>query len=190
MISDQLITTFFQRSNLESDHPHYPYTPAILIIRIDFLKQFPCLTSDLHCHSAPPVAVLPQKPKAPDAFKEKIAHDKVQVHSPYPLLALHFLTGALGGTSAADVKKAKTIDELAKMYDSTGCKQCHEDIYNEWMQSIHSRSIFGTGRTAATIKTTVAVGLMGWQYSGVKKPEDVQVKHLHDLHQVPSSAAR
>ncbi len=79
---------------------------------------------------------------------------------------------------AAETKKATTIEELAKMYDSTGCKQCHEEIYNEWEQSIHSRSIFGTGRTAATIKTTVSVGLMGWQYSGVKKPEDVQVKHL------------
>jgi hypothetical protein len=79
---------------------------------------------------------------------------------------------------AKEMKKAKTIDELAKMYDSIGCKQCHEDVYNEWTQSIHSRSIVGTGRTAATIKTTVAVGLMSWQYSGVKKPEDVQVRHL------------
>lgn len=79
---------------------------------------------------------------------------------------------------AAEPKKATSIDELAKMYDSTGCKQCHEVIYNDWEQSIHSRSIFGTGRTAATIKTTVTVGLMGWQYSGVKKPEDVTVKSL------------
>ncbi len=79
---------------------------------------------------------------------------------------------------AAETKKATSIDELAKMYDSSGCKECHEQIYNEWVQSIHSRSIFGTGRTAATIQTTVSVGLMGWKYSGVKKPEDVQVKHL------------
>jgi hypothetical protein len=79
---------------------------------------------------------------------------------------------------AAQEKKATTIDELAKMYDSTGCKACHEGVYNDWEQSIHSRSLVGTGRTAATIKTTVTVGLMGWQYSGVKKPEDVQVKHL------------
>jgi hypothetical protein len=79
---------------------------------------------------------------------------------------------------AAEAKKATTIDELAKMYDSTGCKQCHEEIYNDWQKSIHSRSMFGTGRTGATIKTTVAVGLTGWEHSGVKKPEDVQVKHL------------
>ena len=79
---------------------------------------------------------------------------------------------------AAETKKATSIDELAKMYDSTGCKTCHEAIYKDWEQSIHARSIFGTGRTAATIKTTVAVGLTGWEFSGVKKPEDVQIKHL------------
>ena len=93
-------------------------------------------------------------------------------------LILPIATLAPQGAFAAETKKATSIDELAKMYDSTGCKQCHEDVYHEWEQSIHSRSIFGTGRTAATIKTTVSVGLMGWQYSGVKKPEDVQVKHL------------
>jgi hypothetical protein len=80
--------------------------------------------------------------------------------------------------SAAEAKKAKSIDELAKMYDSSGCKQCHEGIYKEWDQSLHARSIFGTGRTALTVATTVKVGLMSWKYSGVKKPEDVQVKHV------------
>jgi len=92
------------------------------------------------------------------------------------LLAVVFV--AVTNTQAAEPKKAATIDELAKMYDSTECKACHEGIYKDWEQSIHSRSMFGTGRTAATIKTTVTVGLMGWKYSGVKKPEDVQVKHL------------
>jgi len=95
------------------------------------------------------------------------------------LLALPILAYSLcQDGSAAEPKKATSIDELAKMYDSTGCKQCHEKIYNDWEKSIHSRSIFGTGRTAATIKTTVTVGLMGWKYSGVKKPEDVTVKSL------------
>jgi hypothetical protein len=95
------------------------------------------------------------------------------------LFVLPLLTVTFGrDAGAAETKKAASIDELAKMYDSTGCKGCHEGIYSEWEQSIHSRSIYGTGRTAATIKTTVAVGLTSWQYSGVKKPEDVQVKHL------------
>ncbi len=79
---------------------------------------------------------------------------------------------------AADAKKAKTIDELAAMYDSSTCKQCHEDIWKEWDKSLHARSIYGTGRTAATIKTTVVNGLLKWPYSGVKKPEDVTVKSL------------
>lgn len=77
-----------------------------------------------------------------------------------------------------EIKKAKTIDELIKMYDSSSCRSCHEKIYLEWEKSLHSHSIFGTGRTAATLRTTVINGLMEWPYSGVKKPEDVKVKHL------------
>jgi hypothetical protein len=94
------------------------------------------------------------------------------------VLALAALMLSPGQSPAAEAKKAKSIDELAKMYDSSGCKQCHEGIYNEWEQSLHARSIFGTGRTALTVKTTVEVGLMSWKYSGVKKPGDVQVKHV------------
>ena len=107
-------------------------------------------------------------------------HEGFQDLSQYSLYFALPCTFLLTGQNAraADAKKATSIDELAKMYDSTGCKECHEAIYKEWAQSIHSRSIFGTGRTAATIKTTVAVGLAGMEYSGVKKPEDVQVKHL------------
>jgi hypothetical protein len=85
---------------------------------------------------------------------------------------------AVGRIADAQDKKAKSIDELAKMYDSSSCKQCHEEIYNDWNKSLHARSIFGTGRTAATIKTTVEVGLKGWKHSGVKKPEDVELRHL------------
>lgn len=94
------------------------------------------------------------------------------------VLTLLFQVLPLQTAGAAEAKKAKSIDELAKMYDSSGCKQCHEAIYSEWDQSLHARSLFGTGRTALTIKTTVEVGLAGWKYSGVKKPEDVKVKHL------------
>ena len=94
------------------------------------------------------------------------------------VFALPFLSLASMQVHAAEGKKAKTIDELAKMYDSSGCKQCHEEIYRDWEKSLHARSIYGTGRTAATIKTTVTVGFMGWKYSGVKKPEDVELRHL------------
>ena len=45
-------------------------------------------------------------------------------------------------------------------------------------KSVHSRSMFGTGRTAATFMTAIKNGLMEWPYSGVKSPKDVKVEHL------------
>lgn len=92
----------------------------------------------------------------------------------FPVLLLMLFADGM----AAANEKAKSIDELAAMYDSESCKDCHAEIYKDWEKSLHSKSIFGTGRTAATLRTTVTVGLMDWAYSGVKKPEDVQVKHL------------
>jgi hypothetical protein len=85
------------------------------------------------------------------------------------------------GAQAAEEKKAKTIAELAAMYDSSGCIDCHTEAHEQWQKSLHARSIFGpegVGRTAATFKTTIENGLMEWEHSGVKKPEDVGVKHL------------
>lgn len=84
-------------------------------------------------------------------------------------------------TGPPDEKKAKTIAELATKYDSSGCMDCHMEIYEAWQKSLHARSIFGpenVGRTAATIKTTIENGLKEWPNSGVNKPEDVGVKHL------------
>jgi len=40
-------------------------------------------------------------------------------------------------------EKAKTIDELAKMYDSSRCKDCHAEIYAQWEKSHHARSLMG-----------------------------------------------
>ena len=88
---------------------------------------------------------------------------------------------ALVVPGAAEMKKAKTIDELAAMYDSTACKTCHQEIYEQWDKSLHARSIFGVadvGRTAATFKTTIENGLKDWPDSGVKTPDDVKVRHL------------
>jgi len=81
--------------------------------------------------------------------------------------------------SAEKGQKAKSIDELAAMYDSGSCEGCHPEVYKEWQNSIHSKSIFGwAARTAATFKTTVINGFMEWPHSGVKKPEDVRVENL------------
>ena len=40
-------------------------------------------------------------------------------------------------------EKAKTIEELAKMYDSSRCKECHAEIYAQWENSHHARSLMG-----------------------------------------------
>lgn len=44
---------------------------------------------------------------------------------------------------AASAQKAKTIDELAKMFDSSSCKSCHAEIYAQWEKSHHARSLMG-----------------------------------------------
>jgi hypothetical protein len=74
--------------------------------------------------------------------------------------------------------KAKTIAELVARYDSTSCIDCHQDTHDQWARSVHARSIFGTGRTAATFMTAIRNGLMEWPASGVKDPKDVKVEHL------------
>ena len=74
--------------------------------------------------------------------------------------------------------KAKTMAELAERYDSTSCKECHEEIYEQWENSLHARSILGTPRTAPTIITAIEKGLKRFPYSGVKKDEDITVEHL------------
>lgn len=81
-------------------------------------------------------------------------------------------------TIVAKSGKAKTIAELAKMYDSSSCIECHQEKHDELQKSIHSRSIYGTGRTAMTFISTIENGLMEQPYSGVKSPKDVKVEHL------------
>lgn len=74
--------------------------------------------------------------------------------------------------------KANSIAELAARYDSSSCISCHQQAHDEWAKSLHARSIFGTGRTAATFKTSIINGYMTWPASGVKSPKDVRVEHL------------
>jgi len=80
--------------------------------------------------------------------------------------------------AAPEPRKADSIAELADRYDSSPCAECHQDVHDEWSRSLHSHSIFGTGRTAATFMTAIKNGLMKWPSSGVKAPKDVTVKHL------------
>ena len=56
------------------------------------------------------------------------------------MLVLIFLAVPLVAFSA---QKAKTIDELAKMFDSSSCKSCHAEIYAQWEKSHHARPLMG-----------------------------------------------
>jgi hypothetical protein len=91
---------------------------------------------------------------------------------------------ALGGAAFSAPRtpaapgKARSIAELAARYDSSSCVECHQEAHDQWARSVHSRSIFGAGRTAATFLTAIRNGLMDWPASGVKSPKDVKVEHL------------
>ncbi|NTW58500.1 MAG: cytochrome C [Nitrospirae bacterium] len=92
---------------------------------------------------------------------------------------LFLATFLLTGMTAAQEKKATTVDELAKMYDVSSCKQCHPKQFEEWAKSIHARSLIGTGRTMATIKTAIQDGMMKeWAKSGIKEVKDIKVDHM------------
>lgn len=82
-------------------------------------------------------------------------------------------------TGQSEAQKAKTVDELASMLDSSSCKQCHEKIYEEWNKSLHARSLFGTKRTFGGYKGMIEAGLMkAWTKSGVKSVDDLKVEHF------------
>lgn len=76
-------------------------------------------------------------------------------------------------------QQAKTVDELATMYDVSSCKGCHSQIYDEWSKSIHARSLVGTGSTMGAMKGLVDPGLMKtFAKSGVKEIKDIKVEHF------------
>ena len=90
------------------------------------------------------------------------------------LLAILFLPAI-----TAAQQKARTVDELANMYDVSSCKQCHAKVYEEWEKSTHARSLIGTGRTIGGFQGMIRGGLMGaFTKSGVKDVKDVKVEHL------------
>jgi hypothetical protein len=92
------------------------------------------------------------------------------------ILILLFITVPLVAFSA---EKAKTIDELAKMYDVSSCKACHAKIYEEWEKSYHATSLVGSPRTMATIASAVKDGILKeWTKSGAKEVKDIKVEHM------------
>lgn len=92
------------------------------------------------------------------------------------ILVLLFIAMPLVALSA---EKAKTIDELAKMYDVSSCKECHPKEYAEWEKSYHAISLVGSPRTMATIASTVKDGLMKeYTKAGIKDIKDIKVEHM------------
>lgn len=78
----------------------------------------------------------------------------------------------------AALPKANSIAELVARYDSRSCVECHQDAHDQWSESMHARSIFGTGRTALTFRTAITNGLLEWPASGARSVKDVRVEHL------------
>ena len=86
------------------------------------------------------------------------------------MLAL-VLAGSTSLAVAADApKKASTIDELAKMFDSTSCKECHQEIYGQWEKSHHARPFMGV---AGGMMLTPVVTASAFK---VDKPEQATLK--------------
>ena len=48
------------------------------------------------------------------------------------MLTFILAASASFAVAAHTPKKATSIDELAKMFDSTGCKDCHPEICAAW----------------------------------------------------------
>lgn len=46
-------------------------------------------------------------------------------------------------SSNASDRQAQTLQELINRYDTSSCKECHEEIHNQWEKSHHARSIMG-----------------------------------------------
>jgi len=46
-------------------------------------------------------------------------------------------------SSSASEQQAQTLQELINRYDTSRCKECHEEIHEQWEKSHHARSIMG-----------------------------------------------
>ncbi len=86
------------------------------------------------------------------------------------LVAVTALPFAAMATQHEVEKKAKTIDELAKMYDSSQCKSCHTEIYGQWEKSHHARPLMGV---ADGLMMTPVVKASAFK---VKDPKEASLK--------------
>jgi hypothetical protein len=84
-----------------------------------------------------------------------------------PGSAVPFLLAAVPLMAAA---KAKTIDELVTMFDSSRCRQCHAEIYAQWERSHHARPLMGVADGLMMIPVVKASAFQ------VKEPRQATLK--------------
>lgn len=66
-------------------------------------------------------------------------------------------------------KEIQTLDELIQQYDASSCRECHQEIYDQWEQSLHAKPLLGPiGRTLAT-------------FQGFVKSRDTELKKSHEV---------
>jgi nitrate/TMAO reductase-like tetraheme cytochrome c subunit len=100
---------------------------------------------------------------------------------PFVLLLIVLLgIGYSEGGVKGGVKKAKTVDELIKMFDYSSCIQCHQKEYEEWSKSFHAFSLVGSMRTLASWASTIRLIIDGktYPYAKATRVEDLKVEHL------------
>ena len=59
------------------------------------------------------------------------------------ILSMVFIFFIFISAAGASDRKARTLTGLIEMFDSSRCKECHEEIYSQWETSHHARSIMG-----------------------------------------------
>jgi len=79
---------------------------------------------------------------------------------------------------AASAQKAKTIDELAKMYDSSSCKSCHSEIYAAWEKSHHARPLMGVKGGLMLTPLALKKGEPGSTAFSEESPKKMTIKNF------------
>ncbi len=79
---------------------------------------------------------------------------------------------------AASGQKAKTIDELAQMYDSSGCKSCHAEIYAAWEKSHHARPLMGVKGGLMLTPLALKKGTPGSTAFSEDDPKKMKIKNF------------
>ena len=77
---------------------------------------------------------------------------------------------AVPSLAPAEMQKAKTVDEMAKMFDSASCKECHPEIYAQWEKSHHARPLLGVAGGPILQPVVTASAFK------IAKPEDATLK--------------